>query len=112
MKTLDPGLYFVKWSNVSTVDGHNLSGSYPFIVLNPDGTFPAGVTLDNAAQTASGQLLPNNIDVALKWIASARARDSLSAPHSSCLWSSVRPRRSSRKTTTTERCAMLASGGS
>ncbi len=69
VKTLDPGLYFVKWSNVSAVDAHNLSGSYPFIVLNPDGTFPAGVSLDNASETSGGNLLPSNIDVALKWIA-------------------------------------------
>src|SRR4029079_14970339 len=39
VKTLDPGLYFVNWSNVSSVDGHPYKGSYPFIVLNPDGTF-------------------------------------------------------------------------
>ncbi len=69
VKTLEPGLYFVTWSNVSTVDGHNLKGAYPFIVLNTDGTFPAGVTLDNAATTSEGQLLPSNIDIALKWIA-------------------------------------------
>lgn len=69
VKPLEPGLYFVKWSNVSSVDGHNLSGTYPFIVLNADGTFPAGVSLDNAAETSGGQLLPSNTDSALKWIA-------------------------------------------
>ncbi|HEY7802018.1 MAG TPA: copper resistance protein CopC, partial [Dehalococcoidia bacterium] len=70
LKTLQPGLYFVKWSNVSAVDGHPLDGSYPFVVLNPDGSFPAGVT--NASLTgasgSSGNLLPANIDSALKWI--------------------------------------------
>ena len=70
VKPLEPGLYFVKWSNVSATDGHNLSGSYPFILLNPDGTFPAGVTAGEAsAQTSSGQLLPSNVDVTLKWLA-------------------------------------------
>ncbi len=70
VKTLDPGLYFVRWSNVSHVDGHNYAGSYPFIVLNSDGTFPAGVSFDNAqSETNGGGLLPNNTDVALKWIA-------------------------------------------
>jgi copper transport protein len=70
VKTLAPGLYFVKWSNVSAVDGHNYAGQYPFIVLNPDGTFPAGVSIDKTggASTSGGQLLPNNIDVALKWV--------------------------------------------
>ncbi len=70
VKTLAPGLYFVKWANVSTVDSHNLEGTYPFIVLNPDGTFPAGVSLDSASATTSGgNLLPGNLDAGLKWIA-------------------------------------------
>jgi copper transport protein len=71
VKTLPPGLYYVRWSNVSKVDGHNLRGSYPFIVLNPDRTFPAGVSLDSATTqtTTGGSLLPSNLDVTLKWIA-------------------------------------------
>jgi copper transport protein len=69
LKTLDPGLYFVKWSNVSAVDGHEYAGQYPFIILNADGTFPEGVSLDNNSSTSGGQLLPRNIDSALKWIA-------------------------------------------
>lgn len=40
-----PGIYNVVWENVSTVDGHPLSGSYPFTVLNPDGSLPAGENL-------------------------------------------------------------------
>lgn len=71
VKTLAPGLYFVKWSNVSAVDGHNYEGSYPFIVLNADGTFPAGVSLNDTggSTTNGGNLLPANLDSALKWIA-------------------------------------------
>jgi copper transport protein len=71
VKVLAPGLYFVKWSNVSSVDGHNYDGRYPFIVLNPDGTFPAGVSLDTTVggNGGGGQLLPSNLDSALKWIA-------------------------------------------
>lgn len=37
---LEPGIYNVQWNNVSTVDGHSLLGSFPFTVLNPDGTAP------------------------------------------------------------------------
>ena len=37
---LKPGIYNVQWFNVSTVDGHGLLGSFPFTVLNPDGTAP------------------------------------------------------------------------
>ncbi len=68
---LEPGLYFVRWSNVSTVDGHPFRGTYPFIVLNPDGSTPPGASFDNIppADTYGGELLPKNIDSALKWIA-------------------------------------------
>ena len=31
LKALEPGLYSVEWSNVSSVDGHAYSGRYPFI---------------------------------------------------------------------------------
>lgn len=37
---LQPGIYNVLWSNVSRIDGHAIRGSYPFTVLNPDGTVP------------------------------------------------------------------------
>ena len=37
---LAPGIYNVLWSNVSRVDGHAIRGSFPFTVLNPDGTLP------------------------------------------------------------------------
>jgi len=67
---LAPGLYFVKWSNVSTVDGHPYNGRYPFIVLNEDGSLPAGVSLDNPSATSGGtDALPRPIDAALKWLA-------------------------------------------
>jgi copper transport protein len=38
---LKPGIYNVLWANVSAVDGHALRASYPFTVLNADGTLPA-----------------------------------------------------------------------
>ena len=71
VKTLAPGLYFVRWSNVSAVDGHPYDGSYPFIVLNADGTFPAGIDLSSGGQasTSGGSLFPGKLDGALKWIA-------------------------------------------
>ncbi|MGH2610733.1 MAG: copper resistance CopC family protein, partial [Tepidiformaceae bacterium] len=37
---LPPGIYNVLWSNVSTIDGHGYRGSFPFTVLNPDGSVP------------------------------------------------------------------------
>lgn len=45
LPALGPGIYNVLWSNVSRVDGHSLSGAYPFTVLNPDGSAPQGVNL-------------------------------------------------------------------
>ncbi|HET6615893.1 MAG TPA: copper resistance protein CopC [Dehalococcoidia bacterium] len=70
LKALEPGLYSVEWSNVSSVDGHSYSGRYPFIVLNPDGSVPAGASFDDfEAGGSGGELLPKNIDSALKWIA-------------------------------------------
>ncbi|GIW13033.1 MAG: hypothetical protein KatS3mg062_0472 [Tepidiforma sp.] len=48
---LAPGIYNVIWSNVSLVDGHALQGSYPFTVLNPDGSVPRGV---NSIGSVSG----------------------------------------------------------
>ncbi|MGE5594965.1 MAG: copper resistance protein CopC [Hyphomicrobiales bacterium] len=37
---LDPGIYNVLWENVSAVDGHGISGSFPFTILKPDGSVP------------------------------------------------------------------------
>lgn len=69
--TLDPGLYTVEFSNVSTVDGHPWSGVIQFIILNPDGTVPPGAEFNPDAESGAGGtgLLPENIDSALKWIA-------------------------------------------
>lgn len=39
---LGPGIYNVLWLNLSSTDGHGLRGSYPFTVLNPDGSVPHG----------------------------------------------------------------------
>ncbi len=68
--TLDPGLYTVEFSNVSSVDGHPWSGIFQFIIKNPDGTIPEDAVFDPDAQTSGGTgLLPQNIDIALKWAA-------------------------------------------
>lgn len=40
LPTLRPGIYNVLWENVSRIDGHAIRGSYPFTVLNPDGSLP------------------------------------------------------------------------
>jgi copper transport protein len=70
VKDIGPGLYFVKWSNVSAVDGHNLDGQFPFVVLNADGSFPnqPNCQLTAAATESGGSLLPAKTDAALKWL--------------------------------------------
>lgn len=40
LPSLPPGIYNVLWSNTSKVDGHAISGSFPFTVLKPDGSMP------------------------------------------------------------------------
>lgn len=68
--TLDPGLYTVEFSNVSSVDGHPWSGIFQFIILNPDGSVPEDAVFDPEADSGSGTgLLPQNIDITLKFAA-------------------------------------------
>jgi copper transport protein len=67
---LEPGGYWVDWSNVSTVDGHPYSGRYPFIILNADGSLPAGVDPANLSSSSGGtEALPKPLDAGLKWFA-------------------------------------------
>ncbi|HTS15492.1 MAG TPA: copper resistance protein CopC, partial [Candidatus Sulfotelmatobacter sp.] len=41
LPALTPDRYTVAWHTVSLVDGHTRTGSYPFTVLEPDGSLPA-----------------------------------------------------------------------
>jgi len=55
LKTLTPGYVNVEWENVSTVDGHRITGSYPLSILNPDGSVaaqPPSVTSSTAGEDA------------------------------------------------------------
>jgi copper transport protein len=40
LPALKAGIYNVLWANVSRIDGHAIRGSFPFTVLNPDGSLP------------------------------------------------------------------------
>ena len=46
-----PGIYNVLWTNVSSVDGHALAGSYPFTVLKPDGTVARRIKVNGSMPT-------------------------------------------------------------
>lgn len=64
---LDPGLYTVAWHTLSVVDGHDWYGSFPFTVLNPDGTRPAA---GQAISVSGGRGdLPSPGETAARWLA-------------------------------------------
>jgi len=63
-ETLDPGFYTVIWETLSSIDGHLLKGSFPFTLLNEDGTQPSGPRF--AASSAGGQ--PEPLNVSVKWM--------------------------------------------
>ena len=66
---LSPGIYTVIWRNLSTVDGHTWSGSYPITILGPGGELPdaapAGVVAP-PTQTSSGN--PSTLESAARWV--------------------------------------------
>ncbi|MGB5051433.1 MAG: CopD family protein, partial [Caldilineaceae bacterium] len=61
---LQPGIYTVVWTTLSSVDGHEWIGSFPITLLNPDGSRPSGV-----AATIEGERgeLPAPIETAARW---------------------------------------------
>ncbi len=52
---IPPAFYVVVWETLSSVDGHFIKGSFPFTVLNPDGSEPAGVRPEVAGITSGGE---------------------------------------------------------
>ncbi len=65
---LPPGIYTMTYENVSTVDGHIWSGFFSFIILNEDGTVPAGEALIPGGLAGQTGFLPANTDSALRWL--------------------------------------------
>jgi copper transport protein len=64
---LGAGIYTVTYRNVSTVDGHQWTGSFSFIILNEDGSVPAGTAFEAGG---GGQgYLPAGGDGVLRWLA-------------------------------------------
>ena len=48
LRDLPPGIYSVVWTSFSAVDGHSLTGAYPFTLLKQDGTTPSGTAFAGA----------------------------------------------------------------
>ena len=67
LSQLDPGIYTVAWKTLSRTDGHEWYGSFPFTVLNPDGTRPDGTAavldLENRSE------LPTFLQTISRWLA-------------------------------------------
>ncbi len=68
VEKLGPGFYAVQWQTLSSLDGHLLKGSYPFTILNADGTEPSGSrpSLEGGSSFSISSVKPE--DVATKWI--------------------------------------------
>ncbi|MFQ5472458.1 MAG: copper resistance protein CopC, partial [Dehalococcoidia bacterium] len=63
---LSPGFYTVIWETLSSVDGHVIKGSFPFTLLNPDGSEPSGPVFSAATGFSGGT--PRFDNVIGKWL--------------------------------------------
>ncbi|MCB0167221.1 MAG: copper resistance protein CopC/CopD [Anaerolineae bacterium] len=63
---LEPGIYTAAWQNLSRVDGHEWVGSFPFTVLNPDGSRPTGARL--APETPRRGDWPSPGETLARWL--------------------------------------------
>lgn len=63
-ETLEPGFYTVVWETLSTVDGHLFKGSYPFTVLEEDGSQPSGPRFEAGGGGAEST---DPEDIFVKW---------------------------------------------
>lgn len=64
---LPPGFYAVLWQTLSSVDGHLLKGSYPFTILNPDGSEPSGPRPSAGGAAGYSGGAPTAGAVTVKW---------------------------------------------
>lgn len=67
LPAMDAGFYTVTWITVSATDGHRLEGSFPFTMLTPDGSTPAGAPAP-AATISNGATGIQPIDATLRWL--------------------------------------------
>ncbi len=66
VNALPPGIYTVSWTTLSQTDGHAFSGNFPFTVLNPDGSYPAGTAAIIDSKERSE--LPTPLQTAARWL--------------------------------------------
>lgn len=65
-ETLPPGFYTVIWETLSSVDGHLIKGSFPFTVLEEDGSDPSGPVFSGDIGYSGGS--PRFDNVIGKWL--------------------------------------------
>ena len=61
LKPISPGYLTVNWENVSAVDGHQISGSYPITILNADGSIPPGRPSSISADVEGAEAKPPRV---------------------------------------------------
>jgi copper transport protein len=61
LKPVTPGYLTVAWENVSAVDGHRISGSYPITILNADGSIPPGRPASAGVDVAGAEAKPPRV---------------------------------------------------
>lgn len=67
LETLPPEIYTVAWKNLSQADGHTWTGSFPFTILNPDGSRPAGLAASVAEEERD--TFPSLGEALARWLA-------------------------------------------
>ena len=66
---LESAIYTVIWRNLSTVDGHTWSGSFPFSILGPGGVAPTGEVAASLEQLAAPPSdAPTAIESSARWV--------------------------------------------
>jgi copper transport protein len=66
LNDVEPGYLSVFWENVSAVDGHRITGTYPLTILLPDGRLPAGSAPTAQADTQGEE--PDPLRVATRFV--------------------------------------------
>ena len=66
---LPPGIYTVIWRNLSTIDGHIWSGSFPITILGEGGLEPEGDAFDAATVLGGGASnSPTTLESTARWV--------------------------------------------
>jgi len=109
---LQPGIYTVVWQTLSQVDGHEWYGSFPFTVLNADGSRPTGTAAGGQANGRGD--LPTPAETLFRWLALLGAALLWGAPVFRLLAgsevASVNRTRPSAETALAARVSLLARG--